>query len=216
MPIIKQVKADNGVTLGYHRVRAIEIDAVAGVISVRVQSYREEADAIAKLPVAWEWNLVPSAEAMGAPAMILAIEKALADVTGSPFIGGGIVVDAADELSSIKARKRAEINAWWLVANNGYFEFGGKRIAYTESDRVDIQGINNVVALTGAMPTNPDWPAAWKAIDNEWVPLPDIEAWIAFNVAIAERGTAHFKHAQELKAQLDLATTAAEIESITW
>jgi hypothetical protein len=123
------------------------------------------------------------------------------------------------EITSIEQKKiarRALVNAWWQEANNSYFEFRGSRIAYGESDRVDIQGINNVVLLTGAMPTNPDWPAAWKTLDNDWVPLPGVADWIEFNIAIADRGTAHFKQAQMLKAQLEAATTAAEIEAITW
>lgn len=119
-------------------------------------------------------------------------------------------------LEQLRTRKNEAINAWKLEANNTYFEFGGKEIAYKESDRVEIQAINNVVLLTGAMPTHPDWPGAWKAIDNEWVPLPDLAAWTAFNVAVADRGTAHFKRSQMLKAQLAAAATPAQIEAITW
>lgn len=132
------------------------------------------------------------------------------------------VVDSALEwietapLEDLRAAKNAAINTWKLEANNSYFDFGGKRIAYKDADRVEIQAINNVVLLTGAMPTHPDWPKAWKAIDNTWVPLPDVQAWTAFNLAIADRGTAHFKRAQELKAALALATTPADIDAITW
>ena len=128
---------------------------------------------------------------------------------------GSAVVWSAD-LELLRAARREQINAWWLEANGTYFEFRGARIAYGETDRVDIQGINNVVMLTGAMPANPDWPAAWKTLDNDWVPIPDVAAWVEFNIAIADRGTAHFKRAQLLKTQLEAATTAAEIEAITW
>lgn len=119
-------------------------------------------------------------------------------------------------IGDLREAKNEQINAWKLDANSSYFEFAGKKIAYKESDRVEIQAINNVVTLTGTMPTWPDWPAAWKTLDNTWVPLPDVPTWTAFNIAIAERGTAHFKRAQELKAELASANTAAEIEAITW
>lgn len=119
-------------------------------------------------------------------------------------------------IGDLREAKNEQINGWKLDANSSYFEFAGKKIAYKESDRVEIQAVQNVVVLTGAMPTHPDWPAAWKAIDNTWVPLPDVQAWIAFNLAIADRGTAHFKHAQSLKARLAAAKTPAEIEAITW
>ena len=119
-------------------------------------------------------------------------------------------------IEQLRAEKNQAINAWKLEANNTYFQFAGKQIAYGESDRVEIQAINNVVLLTGAMPVHPDWPAAWKTIDNAWVPLPDLEMWTAFNLAIAARGTEHFKRAQQLKGVLASATTVAEIEAITW
>jgi len=130
--------------------------------------------------------------------------------------GDGLSWVETASIAFLRAARREQINTWWLDANNSYFEYRGARIAYSESDRVDIQGINNVVMLTNAMPTNPDWPAAWKTVDNGWVPIPDVAAWVEFNVAIADRGTAHFKKAQMLKAQLEAATTAAEIEAITW
>jgi hypothetical protein len=130
--------------------------------------------------------------------------------------GGSYHWEETSTIDELRAARNAQINAWKLEANNTYFEFAGKKIAYTDSDRVEIQAINNVVLLTGAMPAHPDWPAAWKAIDNTWAPLPDLAAWTAFNLAIADRGTAHFKRAQELKAALALATTPADIDAITW
>jgi hypothetical protein len=48
------------------------------------------------------------------------------------------------------------------------------------------------------------------------VPLPDVDTWKAFTLAIAERGTAHFKHAQVLKQAVATAATPAEVEAITW
>lgn len=119
-------------------------------------------------------------------------------------------------IEQLRAARKAEINAWKLEANSTYFDFAGEQIAYRESDRVEIQAINNVVALTGTMPNWPDWPRAWKAISNRWVPLPDVATWTAFNIAIGERGTNHFKRAQQLKAAVDAAATPADIEAITW
>lgn len=119
-------------------------------------------------------------------------------------------------LEALRAERSAAINAWKLEANNTYFDFAGEQIAYKESDRIEIQAVHNWVTLTGTMPDWPDWPGAWKAISNRWVPLPDVETWKAFTLAIASRGTAHFKHAQMLKSDLAAATTVAEIEAIQW
>lgn len=120
------------------------------------------------------------------------------------------------DLDKLRTSRNELINSWKLEANSSYFEFKGKRFAYKEADRIEIQAINNVVLLTGAMPSNPDWPAAWKAVDNTWLPLPNVAAWVEFNLAIADRGTTHFKHAQELKAKLGLAKTPEEVEAVNW
>jgi hypothetical protein len=119
-------------------------------------------------------------------------------------------------IEQLRAERNAAINAWKLEANNTYFEFADEQISFKDSDRIEIQAVHNWVTLTNTMPTWADWPGAWKAISNRWVPLPDVETWKAFTLAIAERGTAHFKRAQQLKATLAAAATPAEIEAIIW
>lgn len=122
----------------------------------------------------------------------------------------------APPIEQLRAARNQAINAWKLEANNTYFEFEGEQISYKDSDRIEIQAVHNWVTLTGSMPTWTNWPGAWKAISNRWVPLPDVNTWKAFTLAIAERGTTHFKRAQILKNTLAAATTPAEIEAITW
>jgi hypothetical protein len=119
-------------------------------------------------------------------------------------------------VEELRAARNAAINEWKLEANNTYFDFAGEQIAYRDSDRIEIQAVHNWVTLTNTMPTWTDWPGAWKAISNCWVPLPDVATWKDFTLAIAERGTAHFKRAQQLKAAVAMAATPAEIEAITW
>lgn len=129
---------------------------------------------------------------------------------------GALVWMEGATLEQLRIQRNAAINVWKLEANSSYFEFAGEQIAYRDSDRIEIQAVHNWVTLTGTMPAWPDWPAAWKAISNRWVPLPDVDTWTAFTLAIAERGTAHFKRAQILKARVTAAATAEELESITW
>jgi len=119
-------------------------------------------------------------------------------------------------LEQLRTDRSRAINAWKLEANNTYFEFAGEQISFKDSDRIEIQAVHNWVTLTNTMPTWADWPGAWKAISNRWVPLPDVDTWKAFTLAIAERGTAHFKRAQQLKATLAVAATPEEIAAITW
>lgn len=117
-------------------------------------------------------------------------------------------------VDDLKAAKNNEINAARLRANRGTFPYAGKTIACDELSRSDIDGVNGEVALTGALP--PGFPGAWKAVDNTYVAIPDLNGWKAFYGAMVAQGQANFAHAQSLKAQLSLATTAAEVDAIAW
>jgi len=157
-------------------------------------------------PTGDDWRLLPEQPDWSAPA-------------GSRLRWRGY--DVAPEweppaLERLRDERNAAINAWKLEANSSYFEFQGERIAFKPSDQIEIQAVHNWITLTGRMPDWPDWPGAWKAISNRWVLLPDVDTWTAFTLAIAERGTAHFKRAQLLKAELAAASTPAEIDAITW
>ena len=217
MPLLAKTLSPSGIPVEFHRLVKADVDLLQDFALIGVLSYVNEAAFLAGTPHACSWqHSVGIAEFSAEGSILKTLERTLVSKPHLPFFGGQVIADQSQELDALKQRRRTMINAWWFAANNSYFEFRGERIGYGESDRVDIQGINNTVMLTGAMPVDPDWPAAWKTKSDTWVPIPDVATWVEFNVAISERGTAHFKKAQEMKAQLDLATTAAEIESITW
>lgn len=126
------------------------------------------------------------------------------------------VIDApvVPTLEEIKTAKNAEINAARADANSRTFHHAGHEFACDALSRSDIDGINGYVALNGGFP--PQFPGAWKAVDNSYYPLPDIVAWKAFYASMVATGAANFAHAQELKAQLASAATIEEVEAITW
>ena len=115
-------------------------------------------------------------------------------------------------LADLKAAKNAAINAARLRANQSHFTFAGKQIATDPLSRSDIDGAHGIVVATGALP--PGWPGGWKAINNEYVLIPDVLTWLAFYGAMVAQGTANFNHSQALKAQLAAATTPAEVEAV--
>lgn len=121
---------------------------------------------------------------------------------------------SAANLAAAKAAKNEAINAARLAANRTTFTHGGKVFACDELSRGDIDGINGFVALNSAMP--PGWPGGWKAVDNTYLPVPDVDAWKAFYGSMVAAGNANFAHAQTLKAALAEATTTAEINAIVW
>lgn len=130
------------------------------------------------------------------------------------FQSGGFALQDRRPLQDLKAAKNAEINAARLAANQTSFTFQGKAIACDALSRGDIEGVNGLVALTGALP--PGFPGGWKAADNSVVAIPNVQVWAQFYGAMVAQGTANFNKSQALKAQLDLAQTAAEVEAISW
>ena len=117
-------------------------------------------------------------------------------------------------LGDAKTRKNAEINAARLAANRGSFSFAGKTFACDELSRSDIDGVNGLVALTGDLP--PGWPGAWKAVDNTYVHIPNVQVWTEFYGAMVAQGNTNFAHAQSRKAALEAADTLAEVDAIVW
>jgi hypothetical protein len=117
-------------------------------------------------------------------------------------------------LPELKVAKNAELNAARLLANRSGFEFASKLIASDELSRSDIDAVQAIVARTGAMPAG--WPGGWKAVDNSYLPITDLATWDAFYAAMYQTGLANFARAQNLKAQVEAATTPEEVAAIRW
>ena len=117
-------------------------------------------------------------------------------------------------LDDFKAAKRIEINTARAAANLSSFQFAGKQIAADELSQRDIDKVALKVARSGELPI--DFPGTWKAMDNTYVPIPDVETWDAFMDAMIAKGTSNFMHSETLKAAIAAATTVEEIQAITW
>lgn len=120
----------------------------------------------------------------------------------------------AANLATAKEAKNNEINEARLAANFTAFEHAGKMFACDQLSRSDIDGTNGYVALNNALPTG--WPGGWKAVDNTYHPITTVDDWKAFYASMFAQGNANFSKAQQLKARLEAATTAAEIAAIQW
>ena len=117
-------------------------------------------------------------------------------------------------LADIKLNRLQYVNEQRLAANQSFFIFQDKQIAIDTLSRSDIDGVNGEVSLTGQLPAT--FPNAWKAMDNTYVNIPDVATWVQFYQAMVQQGTANFIHAQQLKAQIQQATTIEEVEAISW
>lgn len=121
---------------------------------------------------------------------------------------------SAAALEAARAEKNAAINAARLAANFSTFTHAGKVFACDQLSRSDIDGTNGYVALHGALPAG--WPGGWKAVDNTFYPIADVEAWKAFYGSMFAAGNVNFAHAQALKQALAAAQTIQDVEAIQW
>jgi hypothetical protein len=118
------------------------------------------------------------------------------------------------DLAALKAAKNEAINAWRAIANFSTFPHAGKQIACDALSRSDIDGVANNIGLSGGFPEG--FPMAWKATDNTFIQLVDVDAFKAMYASMTAQGTANFSHAQDLKAQLAAASTPEEVAAIEW
>ncbi|TQK10260.1 DUF4376 domain-containing protein [Herbaspirillum sp. SJZ107] len=117
-------------------------------------------------------------------------------------------------LDELKGRKNAQINQWRSAANQSTFPFGDKLIDCDALSRSDIDAVANHIGLFGKFPDG--FPMAWKTADNDYIPLPDVEAFKAMYRAMTAQGTANFDRSEALKVALGNATDAAEVAAIAW
>lgn len=130
------------------------------------------------------------------------------------FIDGAPVWEDNATLEQIKLRKRAEITAQRLRADADHFTYMDKAIRTADKDMIDLFSTNGYVALFGAF--DDDWPGGWKAIDDSYLLISTVDEWKAFYKAMYRTGIANFHKSQSLKAQIDAATTAEEVEAVQW
>lgn len=120
----------------------------------------------------------------------------------------------AFDAAAKKSQKNAQINLWRAAANSSTFTHGGKTIACDPLSRSDIDAVAGSIGLTGDYPAN--FPLQWKAVDNTYLELADVDAFKDFYAAMVAQGTLNFVHSEQLKAALAAATTQAEIDAIVW
>lgn len=120
----------------------------------------------------------------------------------------------ARDLQVMRQEKRAEIGRWRAQQDRLGFLFDGHRVACDPDSRGYIDAVNGEVALTGALPQ--DFPGFWRADDNTAIPITDAGRWRQFYQAMVAQGAANFRRSTELKARLDRAQTAEEVDLITW
>lgn len=120
----------------------------------------------------------------------------------------------APTLLELKQLKVIEINSIRGAKNSSSFPFAGKLIACDQLSRSDIDAVTGFIALTGSLP--PSFPGAWKAVDNSYISIPDINTFKAMYGAMVAEGTVNFTRSEQLKGMVAAATTKIQVEAIVW
>lgn len=214
MPIIRNIVAPNGAPVTYHKVASLELAAPFDTARITVQSWTDSAAHMSGVNPVWTWYAAIPYASLGAD--LLGAVEGYTIGNNQDFIGGTLVAAVSGvSLESARARKNAEINAARWLANNTTFTYAGKQIAVDPLSRSDIDGTAMEILNNGALPAG--WPGAWKAADNTYVVIADLNAWKDFYHSMYQQGLDNFVHSQALKAYMsDPARTIEEVEAIHW
>lgn len=118
-------------------------------------------------------------------------------------------------LDDLKAEKRVEINKARDAAEQGGFEYMDKIF---DSDSVSCQRIAcaaQSMAIIEVQEGEPEPVIVWTCQDNTTIPLTASQLQ-GLVVALAMHSNACHQRASELKAQVEAAETAEELEKIRW
>lgn len=113
-------------------------------------------------------------------------------------------------LDELKQAKRDEINKARDNAEQGGFEYLGKVFDSDQVSCIRMMGARDALALAPETVT-----ITWTCQDNTTIELNHSQLVGLVNALATWSNTCHQK-ASELKAQIDAATSAEELNSITW
>lgn len=116
-------------------------------------------------------------------------------------------------LDEVKADKRQQINGARDTAEQSGFDYLGKRL---DSDQVSVARITVVVqAAQVAIAAGQPFEVTWTAQDNSHLVM-DAQQVVGMPIALATNANTLHQRAAQLKAQIDAATTIAEVEAVNW
>lgn len=213
MPITKPARADNGITVAYHRPAWLEVDLQNNLATVTVNSHSDEAAVLARLPLAWQWRIDVPVELLAGDQSTLLGEIELLLTTGenSPFHGGEITADASETLETAKARAWSSVKRQRDAHEAADFEFEG---GIYQADKARISGavLGALMAQLNGVPFSEEWTLA----DDSVVVLSGAQV-LGMGVALIQRVSAIFETARTMRVAIAAATSpAAAYEAAVW
>lgn len=105
-----------------------------------------------------------------------------------------------------KTKKSRYINESAVLANLSTFIHDGVEFSSNASARNNINDVNSYVLLFNSMP--PEWSGSWKAVDNTFYPISNVDEWKSFYASLAIMSGSNFAKAQKLKTEIEAIVTA--------
>jgi hypothetical protein len=116
-------------------------------------------------------------------------------------------------IEEIRAVRWAEVKAQRDLLEASGFPYLGKRL---DSDARSVQRINTAVqAAQAALAAGVAFPIVWTCADNSLLPL-DAAGVVGMPVALATYADQLHQAAKALRAQIEAATTFAEVQAVAW
>lgn len=131
--------------------------------------------------------------------------------------GGQYVIVAIPEpsLEQVKAEKKAEINRMRDAVEQGGFEYKGKVFDSDEISCIRMTCAAQAMATVQVTEGEPEPTIAWTCQDNSTIDLTPAELMELVS-ALAQWSNRCHEKATMLKAEVEAAKTARELESIKW
>jgi hypothetical protein len=211
MPISKNFMTGNGLST-FHRVAKASLKPEG--LGLEVRSYPDESKGTDAFLLWQEYPKLP-VTALDVNDPYGSLERALTVTEGNPFFGGTYLPEKVEgDLESLKARKWAEIKAARDTQESAGFTVEGIGTFDSDSEsrsRITGTAIAAKIAKDAGQPFSVEWTLA----DNTAVVL-DADQVITVGFAMLTHITSTHEKGRVLRAQIDAAQTAEEVEAITW
>jgi hypothetical protein len=211
MPIIKQAESPTGTSLVYHEIHKVETTENFSNVLIYVRGYAHEPKPQQPLIVAWMWQFTLPATAVTS-LLPTDLETLVVASPQSPLFGGEIL-QAETPLETTKRNKWAEIKHAREMFEFGEFTWNGKVFDADPLSQQHISQATQQAMLSKSLdlPYKQDWTLR----DNSATTL-NADQMIEVALAMGQHTNLAHNKSRSLRAALDLAETAQEVEAISW
>lgn len=211
MPISIVTKSPTGAELAYHVLHKVETSHDFTNALIHLRGYATQQGAERGDPLAWMWQLSAPLDSITSLAPPF-IEGLLVSDPGSPFFGGTVIA-AETPIETSRRLKWMQIKRARDAFEFGSFIWNDHTFDSNPISQQRIQGAAQLAMVSQSM--SQPFEFNWTLADNSVVVLNGEEMIQVGMVMGAHIGSAHEK-SRLLKAQIDAASTAEQVELIHW